>query len=155
MFLSLSKTTFAAKICADLKKSRMDWIQVLGSFCTFSFESCFACKEVWSREVFIVDFNVPFWTTVFMFFFQALFVFVVIGSAVFQIIQSVWMGGPWTLRIEAFQHPHLSVAALAKFTYKKSIFCWNWFWSIYFFLVNSCILNRKCIWTSFFTIFTI
>jgi hypothetical protein len=32
------------------------------------------------------------------------------------------MGGPWTLRIEAFQHPHLSVAALAKFTYKKSIF---------------------------------
>ena len=26
--------------------------------------------------------------------FQALFVFVVIGSAVFQIIQSVWVGGP-------------------------------------------------------------
>ncbi len=53
----------------------------------------------------------------------ALFVFVVIGSAVFQIIQSVWMGGPCTLRIEGFQHPHLSVATLAKFTYKKSIFC--------------------------------
>ena len=29
-----------------------------------------------------------------LFLFQALFVFVVIGSAVFQIIQSVWMAGP-------------------------------------------------------------
>ena len=29
-----------------------------------------------------------------VFVFQALFVFVVIGSAVFQIIQSVWTGGP-------------------------------------------------------------
>jgi hypothetical protein len=116
----------------------------------------FRSLKSWSFARFIVDFNVPSWTTVFVFFFfQALFVFVVIGSAVFQIIQSVWMGGPWTLRIEAFQHPHLYVAALAKFTYKKSIFCWNWFWSIYFSLVNSCILNRKCIWTSFFTIFTI
>merc|ERR1711935_921623 len=38
----------------------------------------------------------------------ALFVFVVIGSAVFQIIQSVWMSGPWTLTLP--RHiPHLFI----------------------------------------------
>jgi len=53
----------------------------------------------------------------------ALFIFVVIGSAVFQIVQSIWMSGPWSV-LQDLKKPknlalHLSLYPILLNFYKK------------------------------------
>merc|ERR1712032_1332839 len=67
----------------------------------------------------------------------ALFVFVVIGSAVFQIIQSVWVGSPWRISICFYK------MMMSKISHQSSgaTFQWQHYHSTLLCVMKTCILS--------------